>query len=131
VREPAPEDGSATVWVLALALPVLTMAATAGLHAQAVLLRHRVEQAADRAALAGAWALAASGGDAACPAAGRIAATDRADVVGCTVSAERVTVELALAARLPLLGEVQVRARAAAEPGGPAGIEPPEVPPAE
>ena len=48
------DDGSATVWVVVLAMVVVTVAVTGAVLAQAVIARHRAGTAADLAALAAA-----------------------------------------------------------------------------
>ncbi len=111
------QSGSATVWVLALAV---LQAAASGLVlvvGAASVGRHRAAAAADQAALAAAAALA-RGDPQPCRAAVRVSDADRAELVACGVRSGGV-VEVAV--RLPRVlqrpgTDLVVRARA-----GPAG----------
>lgn len=116
-RRPTGQAGSATVWVLALAV---LLTATSGLVlvvGSVSVARHRAAVAADQAALAAAAALA-RGDPGPCRAAARLSDANRAELVACGVRSRGV-VEVAV--RLPRVlpwpgSDVVVRARA-----GPAG----------
>ncbi|MER7580740.1 Rv3654c family TadE-like protein [Kitasatospora sp. NPDC097691] len=112
-----PDTGSATVWLLALAmLGTAVFAATIAIGS-VVAARHRAESAADLAALAAAdrLLLDADGG---CARAAGIAGAQGADLVSCTVdrSADAVDVVAEVkVGRLPvrvLVGPARARARA-------------------
>lgn len=77
------ERGSAVVWVLACGALLLAIGAVVSARTAAVLARHRVEAAADLAALAGAGALGGPGDP--CAAAARVAARNDTDLVSCVV----------------------------------------------
>ncbi|WP_371518096.1 Rv3654c family TadE-like protein [Kitasatospora sp. NBC_01300] len=131
-----PDAGSATVWLLALAmLGTAVFAGTIAVGA-VVAARHRAESAADLAALAAADRLLLDP-DGGCGRAEGIAVAQGAGLVSCTVDRAGDAVEVVaevtvggLPARLPL-GPARARARAgpvraavtAAEdgPGGPTG----------
>ncbi|MFE4602152.1 Rv3654c family TadE-like protein, partial [Kitasatospora indigofera] len=109
------DAGSATVWLLALAM--LGCAVFAGMLAlgSVVVGRHRAESAADLAALAAADRLLLDPDDG-CGRARGIAAAHRATLVSCTadLSADEVEVVVEVPVRgLPLpLGPARARARA-------------------
>jgi secretion/DNA translocation related TadE-like protein len=95
--EPARDCGSATVWALAIAVAVLALTWAALLVVGAIAARHRVESAADLAALAGAAALR-DGGDG-CGAATAIAVANGAAMTSCEAGSDAsitVTVTLPL-----------------------------------
>lgn len=79
------EDGSATVWLLGLALLPLTVSALSAGEALARIARHRAESAADLAALAAA-------GPAGCAAARLTANASDAVLVGCAPRADGTVV---------------------------------------
>jgi secretion/DNA translocation related TadE-like protein len=119
-----PRDrGSATLWVLAASALLLTVAVVVLVRTLAVLARHRVEAAADFAALAAAGQIGVS--DAICPAAKRLAAANGAQLVACVPTlapdgrAGTVTVRVLGYADLPLVGRrpVIASARAGRLPG--------------
>lgn len=114
---PAAESGSATIWVLAAGGLVLAAGLLAAVLGMAVLTRHRVEAAADLAALAAADA-AVFGPGVACGDARRVAAAGAGTLTTCTLSngvADVVVVQRGpgVLARLPA-----VSARSRAGPGG-------------
>jgi secretion/DNA translocation related TadE-like protein len=76
------DRGSATVWVLGLAAVILAVAMAAVLRGTAVLARHRLERAADLAALAAAERIGQAGQP--CAAASRIATANGAALASCT-----------------------------------------------
>lgn len=110
---PRAERGSATVYVLTVA--VLLMAVTLGAAGFAGLAtaKHRATAAADLAALA-----AASAGDAGCALAGRTAARNGGRMSECTREGRDVTVIVEVVARAPfgLRPTLQARARAGPAP---------------
>ena len=116
--------GSASIWVVAAAALLMTVAGAAVVRAAAVLARHRVEAAADLAALAGAGRLG-TGGDP-CAASARVARWNGAELVACRVRADPTgrtgIVDVAVVRRigLPWLGRATVRATARAGRAPPA-----------
>ncbi|WP_426563880.1 Rv3654c family TadE-like protein [Angustibacter sp. McL0619] len=86
------EVGSATVLVLAAALLSLVLAIAVGAVGAAVLARHRAQAVADLSALTASGAASSTGSRAACAAAQRVAAANRAALVGCDLSGDRVQV---------------------------------------
>lgn len=118
---PAAESGSATIWVLAAGGLVLAAGLVAALLGAAVVTRHRVEAAADLAALAAADA-AIFGPATACERAGRVAAAGAGTLMSCTLSngVADVVVVVRGSGLLAHLGPVAARARA-----GPGGWRPP------
>ncbi|MFE4973209.1 Rv3654c family TadE-like protein [Kitasatospora sp. NPDC056651] len=112
-----PDAGSATVWLLALAMLGTSVFGATVVVRSVVAARHRAESAADLAALAGAgrMLLDLDGG---CARAAGLAAAQGAGLVSCTVDrsadAVEVVAEVAvrgLPARLPV-GPARARARA-------------------
>lgn len=91
------DEGSATIWVLAVSGLVVAVAYAVLLLASVQATRQRAEAAADLAALAGAQA-GARGSDP-CSAAQSVAAADGAELETCEVLGEVVAVTAA--ARLP------------------------------
>lgn len=90
------DQGSASLWALAVGLLVMAFAWAAVLVGLAVDARHRAESAADLSALAGAGA-AEFGGDG-CGAAAGTAVANQAVLVRCSLAADgSVTVEVAVA----------------------------------
>ncbi len=89
------DDGSASVWVLAIAVTTLSLFWAVLLVGVAVSARHRAEASADFAALAGA--AAARSGANGCVAAARVAAANRGTVLSCTVNGDAsITVTVAV-----------------------------------
>lgn len=101
VDEGPRDAGSASVWVLSLAVAVLAVGCAGIVVASAISARHRAESAADLAALAAA-AVARDGGDG-CREAAAVAAANRAVLAGCRLGADgSVTVVVALPLSQPL-----------------------------
>jgi secretion/DNA translocation related TadE-like protein len=91
----ARDAGSASIWVLALAVAVLAIGGAAIVVVAAISARHRAESAADLAALAGA--AAARDGSDGCRAAAVVAVANRATLAGCQVAVDgSITVIVAL-----------------------------------
>ncbi len=113
-----PDRGSAGIWLLACCALLLAVAFAGTLHAAAVVVRHRVESAADLAALAAAGQIGVSEG--LCAAAGRIAMANAATVRRCQPvlapggRSGSVTVWLTMRVRLPVIGSTEVVASARA-----------------
>jgi secretion/DNA translocation related TadE-like protein len=113
------DHGAATVWVLGFGAVIVAVAMVVTTRGTAVLARHRLERAADLAALAGAQQI----GHAAqpCAAASRIAAANAATLVSCTAElgttgrSGTVAVTLRRAVSLPLIGGRVLSARARAD----------------
>lgn len=114
----APDQGSASIWVLACAVIVLLVGVLASLRATAVLARHRAESAADLAALAAAGriGLTADG----CAQARSVAAVNGASLARCRLMLDpdgrtgTVDVTITLAVHLPGVGTQRVVATARA-----------------
>jgi len=107
------DQGSATIWVLA-AMSVVLLAGFAGIAlGAAVLARHRAENAADLAAVAGATALV-SGSGAPCAAAAALVHANGGQLVSCSVLIDDVVVSVRVApVGLPARwGSAEARARA-------------------
>lgn len=117
----AGDRGSASIWVLALASLLLVVAGVVTDRGLAVLARHRVESAADLAALAAAGRIGL-GGDP-CAAAAATAAANGAVLRSCVASLVgdgrrgAVLVRVALSVRLPGVGDRVVVASARAGRG--------------
>ena len=112
------DRGSASIWVIACALLVLAGGYLIAVRTTAVLLRHRVETAADLAALAGANRI---GIDAeSCEHARTIAVANSARLDACSTSVDplgrsgTVTVRVSTSASLPFVGPISVSASARA-----------------
>lgn len=115
------DDGSASIWLLTLAMVMWVAAVGAVAMTAAVADRHRAASAADLAALAGARAAAvepagATGG-LACAAVRAVAAANQASVLSCATSGAIVDVVVAvptagLARFASLAAEVRAHARA-------------------
>jgi secretion/DNA translocation related TadE-like protein len=115
------ERGSATVLGALLVGTLLAVALGVCALGQAVVARHRVQSAADLAALAAAAALPA-GAHSACARAEALAASVRTDVRDCAVLGLDVVVTVEMPVRL---GRFQITsARAAARAGPPSSISP-------
>ena len=80
----AEDRGSASLWLLGVALAVLLLAGTVAMAGGLLVARHRAQSAADLGALAGA-ARAAQGPGVACPAAERIVRANGGRLVACEV----------------------------------------------
>jgi secretion/DNA translocation related TadE-like protein len=112
------ERGSATVWVLGCCLLLAATGTAAVLRTDAVLARHRVEAAADLAALAAAARIGAGG--AGCAAARAIATANATRLIRCSARlaphgrSGTVAVAVRRDVRLPLVGERHVDATARA-----------------
>lgn len=108
----SPDDGVATVLVVAGLAALLMVVVAATWLAAAVIARHRAAGAADLAALAGA-AVVVRGADAACAAAIRIADANGATVQDCRVSGADVRIVAGVDLRVgPIAGTATARARA-------------------
>jgi secretion/DNA translocation related TadE-like protein len=113
------DQGSASIWVLAGSILVLTLTVAVLLRTAGILARHRAETAADLAALAAATSIGHS--EQTCRAAGLIAAENRATLVACSsvlsVDGRSGTVTVGVDVRAQLLGWGVVRATASARAG--------------
>jgi secretion/DNA translocation related TadE-like protein len=78
------DRGSASLWLLGVALAVLLLAGTVAMAGGLVVARHRAQSAADLGALAGAQR-AVEGAGVACPAAERIVRANGGRMVSCRV----------------------------------------------
>jgi len=124
------DRGSATVWVLGACVLVLLAGSAAVLRTEAVLARHRVESAADLAALAAAGRVGV--GTDYCAAARRIAAADGFGLDRCVTVLDAdgrsgtVTVRVRATIRLPAVGArtITATARAGRVKLGAAGPDP-------
>jgi secretion/DNA translocation related TadE-like protein len=111
----APERGSATVWAAGL-LALIGLVIVVGVaQATAVIARHRVETAADLAALAGAAAVSARESDG-CAAAATFAERNGARLGACVLLGEDVEVTVSRPVRFWRLGVRSATARARAGP---------------
>jgi secretion/DNA translocation related TadE-like protein len=116
------DRGAATVWVLGLAAVIIAVALAMVVRGSAVLARHRLERAADLAALAAAGQIGHAGQP--CAVAARIAAENGTRSASCTIRLDRagrsgtVAVVLSGSVHLPLVGvrTLSARARAARQP---------------
>ena len=112
------DRGSATVWVLACCVLLLTVAGVTIVRTAAVLARHRAESAADLAALAAAGRIGVA--DDSCAMATRTALGNGASVRSCRVvqaadgRSGSVRVVVVIRVRLPVVGEQTVTASARA-----------------
>ncbi|RBY94071.1 hypothetical protein DQ244_01515 [Blastococcus sp. TBT05-19] len=110
------ERGSATVWVLALSVVLVTVAAAAVVVGLAVVARHRAGTAADLAALAAAGR-AVVGDPEPCATAAEIAGANGAELTRCRVEpGSVVAVEVRVAVPLGRLGEHEAVGLARAGP---------------
>lgn len=111
------DRGVATVWA-AMAVAVLVAVVVFGVElGAAVVARHRIEAAADLAALAAAGH-AVDGEPVACAYGERVAEAMHTVVVGCQVVGEEVFVEVSARVQVPPVASADVRARARAGPAG-------------
>ncbi|MEP6851065.1 MAG: Rv3654c family TadE-like protein [bacterium] len=114
------DRGAASLWALAGAVVVLTVALLVALRTSAVAARHRAAAAADLAALAAAGGIGVVGTDQICPRAQRIAGLDGARLTGCrtelAADGRSGTVDVAVTVTVYLagLGRRPVTARARA-----------------
>lgn len=111
----SPDRGSATIWLAGLAALIGLATTVALVHGSAVLARHRVETAADLAALAAAVRIP-DGAAGACAAAGRIAARNGGSVTRCVLTGNEVAIEAARPLTLGRLGSRTAVAHARAGP---------------
>lgn len=118
---PVTDRGSASVLVLGLSAVIAVAVVAAAVRGVAVVDRHRVEAAADLAALAGAQSVLEGAGEA-CAQAASIARANGARLVRCALSGDVIEVEVASDLRLGRLGTWVVTGRARA---GPATGQPP------
>ena len=109
------DRGSVTVWAAALAGLVWLGSAAALLYGSAVAERHRVEMAADLAALAAAVHVP-DGVASACAAGARIAVRNGGSLRDCRVAGADVEVQVSSQVRLGGLGALTAMARARAGP---------------
>jgi secretion/DNA translocation related TadE-like protein len=119
------DRGVATVWA-AMAVAVLMAMAGFGVDlGAAVVARHRVEAAADLAALAAA-AHAVDGQPVACAHGDRVAKAMAVWLSSCRVVGQEVFVELEVHATIPLVtgGDVRGRAHAGPVTSGPVAMKP-------
>lgn len=115
VRRVRNQRGVASVWGIAL-IPLLVLVSVFALGlARAAAGMHRVDGAADLAAVAGAQALQ-RGADA-CAAAGRIARANGAEVLDCRVLGVDLIVHVRASVELPFGVRRQVNGAARAGPG--------------
>jgi len=120
------DRGSASIWVLAACALVLLAAGVVQVRASAVFARHRVEAAADLAALAAAQRIGtSSSGAEPCRAADQVARANAAHLVRCVTvlvasgRSGRVDVRVVASVRLPVVGSREVGASARAERASP------------
>lgn len=119
------DRGSATIWVLACVLLVLTVLMISLVRAAAVLARHRAESAADLAALAAAARIGTSGDP--CAAAEASARHNAATLISCDVDlgpdgrSGTIRVRVSTSAGLPVVGTRVVSASARAGRLAPSG----------
>jgi secretion/DNA translocation related TadE-like protein len=118
------DRGSATIWVLACTALIVALGMVGVAQATAVLARHQAERAADLAALAAAEQIGRTADP--CAAARRISLANGVDLQRCetfldpSARSGTVIVVLAKTARLPMVGDrvVTARARAGRLPAG-------------
>jgi secretion/DNA translocation related TadE-like protein len=112
------DRGAASIWVIVCCALVAAVAYVGVLRGSAVLARHRVETAADLAALAAAGRIGVAGDP--CKAAAEIAAANGARIVSCTpflaadARSGSVRVQVVLAVRFAVVGVRSVVASARA-----------------
>ncbi len=115
-RNEARERGSAAIWVIAASSLVLAAAYFGVARTTAVLARHRVEAAADLAALAAASRIGVA--EDSCAQAGRIASANDATLRSCSLRLRddarsgSVRVVVTASATLPLVGSRSLTASA-------------------
>jgi secretion/DNA translocation related TadE-like protein len=108
----ADDQGSASLWLLGVALAVLLLAGTVAMAGGLLVARHRARAAADLGALAGA-VRAAQGPGVACPAAERIVQANGGRMIGCQLKGLDVVITVDVDGPA---GWGQVRASARAGP---------------
>lgn len=124
------DRGAATIWVLGLGAVVIAAALVMVARGSAVVARHRLERAADLAALAAAEQIGR--GEQPCAAATRIATANAAQLVSCTPQLDpsgrsgAVAVVLRRTVSVPLVGArtLSARARAGRQPPADLGAGP-------
>jgi secretion/DNA translocation related TadE-like protein len=109
------DRGSVTIWAVALAGLIWLGASAAALYGSAVVGRHRVETAADLAALATA-AHVIDGTKDACSAGARVAVVNGATMRGCLIVGDDVEVTVSRRVILGGIGAFTSVARARAGP---------------
>jgi secretion/DNA translocation related TadE-like protein len=114
---PRGERGSGTLLAVGTALGVLSAGVVGVLWAAVSIGHHRVEAAADLAALSVAQSLQSGDRDA-CGTAERIAQRHTVHLIGCRVEGEVVSVIVGAELRLGALGTPEVKAEARAGPAG-------------
>jgi len=92
----ADDRGSASLWLLGVALAVLLLAGTVAMAGGLLVARHRAQSAADLGALAGALR-AVEGPGVACPASDRIVQANGARMVACRVEGLDVVITVRVA----------------------------------
>ncbi|MGI8870638.1 MAG: Rv3654c family TadE-like protein [Mycobacteriales bacterium] len=117
-RRPS-DDGSGTIWVLAITLIVVVCGLIGMYRGLAVVARHRAEAAADFAALAAAGSVI-EGESVACGRAATIAAANGARVLSCRIDGTDAFVSAAVAVSSVVPGRFTAvgRARAGPAPSG-------------
>ena len=106
------DEGSATVWSLAIGLALVSAAVAIAMAGAGTLARHKAQAAADLAALAGALRTF-EGEQAACQRAAEISARNGARLVSCQLDGLDVVVAVEVApARLAGIGVARAAARA-------------------
>jgi len=88
----SPDRGSASIWILAAGLVLVSFAIVVVLTGSATIARHRAQTAADLGALAGAVDVAIDPGGA-CPAAAAVVGDNGATMVGCRVDGLDIVVK--------------------------------------
>lgn len=109
------DRGSASVWLLGLSTLISLVMVVGVVLGTAVIARHRVETAADLAALAGAGTIAAGRSDG-CRRAALIAVRNGARLVSCAISGDDVEVTVSRPVGLGRLGFRTASAQARAGP---------------
>jgi secretion/DNA translocation related TadE-like protein len=112
------DEGSATVWVLAFVMLIVTVSVVGVARTEAVVARHRTERAADLAALACASRIGRGGQP--CAVAVTVAALNRVTLRSCVTSiapsGRSGTIDVVVQCRivLPIAGSAAVTAHARA-----------------
>lgn len=112
----AGERGSATIYVLALVLLLVTVAAGAGGIGRLVAAKHRAAAAADLSALSGARVLADGASPTPCAMSATVARRNGGSMLQCTHDGSRVSVTVGVRAALPFGYVPTVRERSRAGP---------------
>ncbi|MDO5722018.1 MAG: flp pilus-assembly TadE/G-like family protein [Actinomycetaceae bacterium] len=112
------ESGYGTVAALALLLACVLLGVAASVGATALVVKHQLQQAADMSALAGAQGLAVSltevSSVSACEEAASLAADNGAQLLDCQVGTWDVRVRVGRQVQLPLVGGLELEAKARA-----------------